>query len=281
MFAKVFVVSSLILGLASEVLGHAVILPGLGIPNPPVRGDVKRPSAASPCGAGVDVASLLDQATPVTAADDGTFPATVQNFNAGKDGSTQVTAAFNAAGLTTPMTPLTVTKNGILAPTTVGNQPITAQLPPGTICTGGSSGKRCLAAFKTAGGFGNCVVVEQGQGTAAAGKPVEGTPAPKALLASDGKKAGKKVKKGPAKPAAGGTRAARAALAAGKAAGDKKHKKAHKKGGKNHKKTHKKAKKAPAAGGTLAARALLAELSRRGESAVEVVKRKASEWIWA
>lgn len=44
---------------------------------------------------------------------------------------------------------------------------MTAALPAGTTCTGGATGNKCLVSFKTAGGFGNCVVVQQGNATAA------------------------------------------------------------------------------------------------------------------
>jgi hypothetical protein len=51
------------------------------------------------------------------------------------------------------------------APSSIGSQNLTVQLPSGTKCQGGPSGNLCLVSFKTAGGFGNCVVVQQGPGT--------------------------------------------------------------------------------------------------------------------
>ncbi len=47
------------------------------------------------------------------------------------------------------------------APTDVATQQVTVQLPAGTACTGGTAGNLCLVSFKTAGGFGNCVVVQK------------------------------------------------------------------------------------------------------------------------
>ncbi|PSS36966.1 hypothetical protein PHLCEN_2v1182 [Hermanssonia centrifuga] len=47
------------------------------------------------------------------------------------------------------------------APSSVGSQELIAQLPSGTICSGGPSKDLCLVSFKTAGGFGNCVVLQQ------------------------------------------------------------------------------------------------------------------------
>lgn len=53
------------------------------------------------------------------------------------------------------------------APTDVGTQNLSVQLPAGTSCTGGASKNLCLVSFTTAGGFGNCVVVQQGGAAAA------------------------------------------------------------------------------------------------------------------
>ncbi|KAG6841503.1 hypothetical protein C0991_010361 [Blastosporella zonata] len=84
------------------------------------------------------------------------------------DGSRQVTLTVDATGVGKTFVAGTVTTNGDLAPTNVGSQQITASLPAGTKCTGGAAGNLCLAAFKTAGGFGNCVVVQQGSATGSA-----------------------------------------------------------------------------------------------------------------
>jgi len=80
-----------------------------------------------------------------------------------------------------------VTANGEAAPASTGTEQITASLPAGTTCTGGASGDLCLASFKTAGGFGNCVVVQQGAGggntgAAAGGNNAGGNPATGMLI---------------------------------------------------------------------------------------------------
>jgi hypothetical protein len=65
-----------------EANAHAAVAPALGLGSTaPQRSDVKRPSTASPCGAGVNVAQALSSSTPVQAAADGTFTTTVTNFN--------------------------------------------------------------------------------------------------------------------------------------------------------------------------------------------------------
>lgn len=71
-----------------------------------------------------------------------------------------------------------VTANGQAAPATTGTEKVTAALPAGTKCSGGAAGNKCLVSFKTAGGFGNCVVVQQGAaGGAAAGGAAAGNAA--------------------------------------------------------------------------------------------------------
>jgi hypothetical protein len=89
-------------------------------------------------------------------------------FPSGKDGSRSVTMTVDAAGTGAKFVAGKVTTNGDAAPATTGTQKITASLPAGTKCTGGASGDLCLASFTTAGGFGNCVVVQQGAGGGAA-----------------------------------------------------------------------------------------------------------------
>jgi len=207
MFANFFVVSSLILALASQVLGHAAVAPMLGVAGTPKRSDVERPSKANPCGAGVKIGRLLDSSTAVPVAADGSFPATSISFNGGKDGARLMAMKVSADGQGTAFVPGTVPQNGLADPGAAGSQPIVGKLPPGTQCTGGAGKNKCLVQFESPAGFGNCVVVQQAAGKA-------------------------------------------------KQAGN-------------------------AAGGTRAARALLAELEQRGEDAVELVKRKASQWIWA
>lgn len=77
---------------------------------------------------------------------------------------------------------MTITKNGVAAPSTTGSVQVSGTLPAGTTCTGGSDGASCLVSFTTAGGFGNCVLVSQGgaggggaTNAAAAGANASGT----------------------------------------------------------------------------------------------------------
>ncbi|CAL1699684.1 unnamed protein product [Somion occarium] len=169
MFSKLFFALTLVLGLTLQVSAHALVAPPIGVTDTPVRKDVKRPSNRSPCGAGVNVAKTLASSTPIVAAADGTFTTTVTNFNAGTDGSRQVTAAVDTTAIgKTFAAAATVTQNGDPAPKDVGSEQITVQMPAGTTCTGGATGDQCLVSFKTSGGFGNCVLVQQSAGAAAA-----------------------------------------------------------------------------------------------------------------
>ena len=110
------------------------------------------------------------------------------------------------------------------APTNVGSQPLTVQLPAGTTCSGGAGKNTCLVSFTTAGGFGNCVAVTQGTaaaaggnaaassaaaGTAATGTAATGTTG---TAAATGKK-GKKAKAAAAAAAAAKAKAQAAAAA--------------------------------------------------------------------
>jgi len=253
MFSKVWTSAALLLALSLQANAHAIVSPALGVSGTPVRNDVKRPSAASPCGAGVNVASALDSSTAVTASAAGVVDATGTNFNAGEDGSRQFTAKVDASGTGTKFVAMTVTTNGDKAPTNVGSQPLVASLPAGTKCTGGASKDKCLVQFVSASGFGNCVAVTQAGGAVAAGGAAGGA------VAAAGAAAGG--------AAAGG--AAAGAAKKGKGKGKGKGKKA------------KGAKKQAKRSGTTAARALIAELEARGEEAVEVVKRSVATWVWA
>lgn len=161
MFSKFFTTTTLVLAIGLQVNAHAGVTPALGVSGNLTRNQVKRPSASSPCGAGVNIATDINSATPVAADATGSFNAEAVSFDKGLDGSRQVTAAVDPTGTGNSFTALTVSTNGDLKPTSVGSQPIVAALPAGTTCTGGSSGNLCLVQFKTAGGFGNCVAVSQ------------------------------------------------------------------------------------------------------------------------
>ncbi len=82
MFAKAWTSIVLLLAVSLEVHGHAAVAPVLGKGSAaPVRKDAKRPTKIAPCGLGVKVAGAIDQSTPIQAAADGTFTATITNFN--------------------------------------------------------------------------------------------------------------------------------------------------------------------------------------------------------
>ncbi|KAH7330611.1 hypothetical protein B0J17DRAFT_580408 [Rhizoctonia solani] len=143
--------------LSTSVLGHAGVAPALGVKGTTIaRNNVQRPSNAKPCGNAA--LSGIDSSTAVPL-NGNSFTVTATNFNGGRDGSTQFTAQVDATGKGTGFKAATVTKNGQLAPSGTGNVQITVQMPAGMTCTGGASRNLCLVSFKSAGGFGNCVVV--------------------------------------------------------------------------------------------------------------------------
>lgn len=170
MFSKIWTSAALVLALALQVTAHAAVSPALGVSGTPVRNDVKRPSANSPCGAGVNIANTIDTSTAVAANAAGSFDAVAISFNGGGDGSRKVTAKVDATGKGTKFVAMDVTTNGDAAPKSAGSQPIVASLPAGTKCTGGKTGNKCLVQFVTSAGFGNCAVVSQGAAAAASGK---------------------------------------------------------------------------------------------------------------
>jgi len=263
MFSKVFTSTALLLALSLQVHGHAAIAPVLGVAGAPARSDVQRPSAAAPCGK-TNVAATIDTSTPVVAAADGTFSATVTNFNGGADGSRKVTASVDATGVGKTFAAMTVSQNGDAAPAAVGSQQLTAALPAGTKCTGGKAGNLCLVSFKTTAGFGNCVVVQQGAAAVAGGA------AGAAVAGGAGSAAA-------ASGAAGGKKGAKAAgQKANKAAGQQTNKAAGQQANKAAGQ-----KKAQAAAGTRAPRALIDAIEVRGEQTLGAVKRGFASWIWA
>jgi hypothetical protein len=207
MFSKVFTLAAIALTFTAQVQAHAAIAPALGLAAAPKRSDVQRPSTAKGCG-NVNVAQTINTSTPVVAAADGSFTVTVTNFNGGRDGSRQVTMTVDATGAGTKFVAGTVTKNGQAAPASTGSEQITAKLPAGTKCTGGSKGNLCVASFKTIAGFGNCVVVQQGGAAAAASNT---TAAAGANTAATGTKNNKGNKDATGAKNAAGTKAASAA----------------------------------------------------------------------
>jgi len=165
---KSFASSSLFVGLilAIQAHGHALITPALG--GGTARSDVKRPNIINPCGAGVNVASLIDSSQPVTV-NGGTVDATITNFNAGVDGSRFVTAEVDPTGTGKRFQRATVTTNGDKNPTDVSSQPLTIQMPANLQASGGAAGNRMLISLKTLGGFGNCIAATTGAAAANTG----------------------------------------------------------------------------------------------------------------
>lgn len=169
MFSKALTAFTIVTALALQANAHAGITPALGVTGTFARGNVQRPSAANECG-NINVAQNIDKSTPVAASANGQFTVTVTNFNAGQDGSRQVSATVDATGTgKTFAGQVSISKNGNGNPTSTGSDQVTAALPAGTKCTGGASGNLCLVSFKTTAGFGNCVVVQQGAAQANAG----------------------------------------------------------------------------------------------------------------
>jgi len=165
MLFRSFVAPSVaLLAAASQVSAHCFISPGLGVSGAGTRNDVRRPSAANPCG-GANLGAI--STSTAAQAVNGLFSATAKNFNAGQDGSTQIVSAkVDITGTGKSFTgTATVVKNGVKAPTTVGSVPIQIQLPAGTVCKG--PGGKCLVSVTTAGGFGDCLVVSTGSGNKA------------------------------------------------------------------------------------------------------------------
>jgi len=256
MFSKYLTVAVVFLAASIEVHAHAAVAPVLGVAGTPKRSDVKRPSTAAPCGAGVNIAQELGTSQAVTANGD-SFTVQAINFNAGADGSREVSGSVDATGTGTNFVPITITKNGDGAPTSTGTDQIEASLPAGTKCTGGANKDTCLVSFVTTSKFGNCVAVKQGAGgAAAAGNAAAAGAAAGAAGAAAGKGAA---------GAAAGNGAAKGAAKAGGAKGKGKGKgKGGKKGGKR----------------TLSGARLPRALLSSDESA-QVAKRSALSWVWA
>ena len=80
-FSKSFIATAaLCLSLSLQAHAHAAIAPALDVQGTPARSDVQRPSTAKPCGNAA--LSGIDTSTAVTAAANGSFTATITNFNA-------------------------------------------------------------------------------------------------------------------------------------------------------------------------------------------------------
>jgi len=162
-FSKSLVV---VAALAAQALAHTMVAPALGVKGTPIRADTQRPSTAKPCG---NVAlSAIDTSTAITM-NGLSFTATSTAFNANKDGTMVFTAQVDATGTGKGLKAATITKNGLASPKVGDKSQLAVSLPAGTKCTGGKTKDLCLVSFKSASGFGNCVVVKQaGAGAAAA-----------------------------------------------------------------------------------------------------------------
>jgi len=176
MFSKTVLLSAIVLGFANQAFGHAAIQPQLGILGNSTRSDVQQPSTSSPCG-NTDIASNINNSTAVALDSTNSFSTSIVNFNGAQDGSTQVTAQVDPTGTGKSFTSATVTQNGQLAPPAAGSAELSVSLPSGTKCTGGTAGNLCLVSFKTAGNFGNCIVVSQTNNAAATGGSAAGASA--------------------------------------------------------------------------------------------------------
>ncbi|KAI0351877.1 hypothetical protein OH77DRAFT_1410258 [Trametes cingulata] len=168
MFSKSLIATAaLCLSLSLQVHAHAAIFPALGVKGTPARSDVQRPSKSSECGK-INIAQNIDSSQAIQAAANGSFSASIINFNGGVDGSRQVTALVDPTGTGKSFVSADVLQNGDKNPASTGTQQLVVQLPAGAACSGGASKNKCLVSFTTAGGFGNCVVVQQGAAGAAA-----------------------------------------------------------------------------------------------------------------
>ncbi|KAI0642808.1 Alpha/Beta hydrolase protein [Trametes meyenii] len=165
---KVIATAALFLGFALQAQAHAGVTPALGVSGSFVRKNVQRPSAAKPCGK-IDIAGNIDTSTPISVGANGSFTATITNFNLGVDGSREVTAQVDPTGTGSNFQPATVVQNGDRRSKSFSSQQLVVQLPAGMTCSGGASQSKCLVSFKSVSGFGNCVVVQNAGGNDAAG----------------------------------------------------------------------------------------------------------------
>ena len=81
MVSKSFIAYAFLLCFTTSVNAHAAIAPALGVKGNPIRSDVQRPSSGSPCG-NVNIAQTLDTSTAVPASANGSFSASITDFNA-------------------------------------------------------------------------------------------------------------------------------------------------------------------------------------------------------
>ncbi|EJD55594.1 hypothetical protein AURDEDRAFT_109865 [Auricularia subglabra TFB-10046 SS5] len=144
--SKLVLAAATLSSLLLSVSGHAIIAADQGTLDGLRRGDVTRGNLQR-CSnfAGAGTATIQNGAVNLVA----------KNFNGGRDGSTQFTAALSTTGRNGNFQEVDVTANGVAAPNGNIESPITVAIPAGTDCSGGS----CVLTFRSAGGFGNCVDV--------------------------------------------------------------------------------------------------------------------------
>ncbi|KAJ7230269.1 hypothetical protein GGX14DRAFT_582667, partial [Mycena pura] len=126
--------------------------PTLGVKGIPTRDDVQRPAQHGHC-----LQHMIDTSMPMEASCS-TSPTTMR---AGADDSCSVSVLVDATGTGDKFVSAKVTKNGDAAPTSIGSDEVTLQLPAGTHCTGGKAKNLCLLSVKSTAGFGGCTVVSQ------------------------------------------------------------------------------------------------------------------------
>ncbi|KAI0289379.1 hypothetical protein BC826DRAFT_1032368 [Russula brevipes] len=166
MFPKSFIAPIFVLALTYSANAHAAINPFAGLGGTATRQDVSRVSDGKPCG-NINIAQAIDSSTTIPVNPDGSFSPTITNFNGGSDGSRSIkTVQVDVSGQGTNFVAAKMLVNGDPSPQNDSTESITAQLPPNTKCAGGSEGNRCLVAFATTAGFGNCVIVKQDAGNA-------------------------------------------------------------------------------------------------------------------
>jgi len=257
MFAKVWASSLLVLALCLQVTAHASVSPIFGVPGAATRSDVRKPTTANPCGAGVNIVSEFKSSTAATADASGSVQLNATCYNGGTDGSLLFKAQVDPTGTGEHFVTMDITTNGPNSPPGAESLPITVQLPSGIRCTGGS-GNQCLAQFISGAGFGNCVVISQSAAAGPTSTTAAGGSAPSISTTGGNPPSTKSTTAGrnPTTSTAASCRG-KTAVDAGSAG----------------------AAYVPASG-SLLARSLLADLRNRGEGAIEIAKRGSSGWMY-
>ncbi|KAI0274097.1 hypothetical protein BGY98DRAFT_936102 [Russula aff. rugulosa BPL654] len=167
MLSKSFAASIFLLALTSSVNAQGsgcVFAPALANANPGA-GDVQHPSSSAPCG-DVNISQNIDSSTPVPLDSSMQFNVQVTSFGTGTGNSRSImTAKVDPTATGASFVECQVVANGDANPQAAGTQTATLQLPDGTECTGGTSGKLCLVSISNEAGDGNCMVLSQADTT--------------------------------------------------------------------------------------------------------------------